>query len=179
VIFNYAEEVFSAAGYSLSTMLLNIVVTGTVNLLFTFLAIALVDKGGRRLLMQTGFAGLAAIYTVLGLLFRAQSHGVHMLVLVVAAIGCFAMSLGPVTWVLISEIFPNRIRGTAMAIAVASLWVGCFTLTYTFPLLNRQLGAAGTFWIYAAICVCGLLFVRWQLPETKGRTLEDIERSWM
>lgn len=178
VIFNYAEEVFSAAGYNLSSMLLNIVITGTVNLLFTFLAIGVVDGKGRRPLMLIGFAGLAVIYLVLGALFQIHSRGIHMLFLVVSAIGCFAMSLGPVTWVIISEVFPNRIRGTAIAIAVASLWIACFALTYTFPMLNRGLGAAATFWIYAGICIVGFLFVKSQLPETKGRTLEEIEQDW-
>ena len=87
------------------------------------------------------------------------------------------MSLAPVTWVVISEIFPNRIRGAAMSVAVAALWIACFILTYTFPLLNAQLGAAGTFWLYAAICVLGFLFIRAKLPETKGKTLEQIERD--
>jgi MFS transporter, SP family, xylose:H+ symportor len=178
VIFNYAEEVFSAAGYSVSSILFNIVVTGTVNLLFTFVAIGFVDRYGRRVLMLTGAAGLAIIYTCLGAFFYAHSRGAHMLVLVVAAIACYAMSLAPVTWVVISEIFPNRIRGTAMSIAVTALWIASFILTYTFPLFNHALGAAKTFWIYAAICMAGFLFIRVRLPETKGKTLEQIEASW-
>ena len=101
-----------------------------------------------------------------------------MLLLVLCAIACYAMSLAPVTWVIISEIFPNKVRGAAMSISVAALWVACFILTYTFPLLNRALGAAGTFWIYAAICAGGVAFLAVRLPETKGRSLEDIERYW-
>jgi MFS family permease len=101
-----------------------------------------------------------------------------MLVLVVAAIGCYAMSLAPVTWVVISEIFPNRIRGAAISIAVTALWAASFILTYTFPIFNHSLGAAKTFWIYAAICAAGFLFIRARLPETKGKTLEQIEASW-
>ena len=178
VIFNYAEEVFSAAGYQVSDILFNIVVTGAVNLVFTFIAIGTVDKLGRRLLMLTGSAGLAIIYILLGMGYYLHSRGVHMLVFVVAAIGCYAMSLAPVTWVVISEIFPNRIRGRAMSIAVTALWVASFILTYTFPLMNRGLGPAKTFWIYAAICVAGFLFVKARLPETKGKTLEEIETSW-
>jgi len=178
VIFNYAEEVFSAAGYTVSDMLFNIVVTGAVNLLFTFIAIGFVDRYGRRVLMLTGSAGLAMIYTCLGALYYVHSHGVHMLVLVVAAIGCYAMSLAPVTWVIISEIFPNRIRGAAMSVAVTSLWIASFILTYTFPLFNHALGAAKTFWIYGAICVAGFFFIKARLPETKGKTLEQIEGLW-
>ena len=178
VIFNYAEEVFSAAGYTVSDILFNIVVTGTVNLIFTFVAIAFVDRYGRRILMLIGSAGLAIIYSCLGAFYYVHSRGAHMLVLVVAAIGCYAMSLAPVTWVVISEIFPNRIRGAAMSIAVTALWVASFILTYTFPLFNHSLGAAKTFWIYAVICVVGFVFIRARLPETKGKTLEQIEASW-
>ena len=178
VIFNYAEEVFSAAGYEVSSILFNIVVTGVVNLVFTSVALFSVDKFGRRVLMLTGAGGLAVIYTILGSLYRVHSHGAHMLLLVVAAIACYAMSLGPVTWVIISEIFPNRIRGTAMSVAVTSLWVACFILTYTFPLLNHALGASETFWIYAAICLAGLVYLSVRLPETKGKSLEEIEQIW-
>ena len=178
VIFNYAEEVFSAAGYTVSDILFNIVVTGVVNLLFTFVAMGVVDRYGRRVLMLTGSAGLAIIYTLLGAFYYAHSRGVHMLVFVVAAIGCYAMSLAPVTWVVISEIFPNRIRGAAMSVAITALWIASFILTYTFPLFNHALGAAKTFWIYAAVCVMGFLFIKRRLPETKGKTLEEIERLW-
>jgi MFS family permease len=128
--------------------------------------------------MITGSAGLAVIYTCLGAFYYVHSHGVHVLVLVVAAIGCYAMSLAPVTWVVISEIFPNRIRGAAMSIAVTALWAASFILTYTFPLLNHALGAAKTFWIYAAICVAGFVLIKTRLPETKGKTLEQIEGLW-
>jgi len=178
VIFNYAEEVFSAAGYKLSDLLLNIVVTGAVNLAFTLVAMATIDKRGRRELMLIGSAGLAAIYALLGALYHTHSHGIHMLLLVVAAIGCYAMSLAPVTWVVISEIFPNRIRGAAISVAVTALWIACFVLTYTFPFLNNSLGAAQTFWIYAGICAVGYVFIKLRLPETKGRTLEEIEQLW-
>ena len=175
VIFNYAEEVFSAAGYSVSDILLNIVITGTVNLVFTFVAIHTVDRWGRKVLMLTGSACLAVIYILIGTSYYFHSQGFYVLLLVVLAIAAYAMSLAPVTWVIISEIFPNRIRGVAMSIAVFSLWSACFVLTYTFPMLNRGLGAAYTFWIYAGICVLGFLFIKKHLPETKGKTLEEIE----
>lgn len=178
VIFNYAQEVFAAAGYNVSHLLLTIVITGAVNLAFTLVAIAVVDRVGRRKLMLLGAAGLAIIYTALGTGYYEHSHGLHMLLLVVAAIACYSMSLAPVTWVLISEIFPNRVRGTAMSIAVLALWAGDFSLTYTFPLLNQGFGAATTFWIYAGICVAGFAFIKRRLPETKGKTLEEIEQFW-
>ena len=178
VIFNYAEEVFSAAGFKVSDILFNIVVTGAVNLAFTFVAMGLVDKVGRRALMLTGAGGLTLIYILLGLAYHAHIQGTYTLTLVVAAIACYAMSLAPVTWVVISEIFPNRVRGLAVSIAVSALWIGSFVLTYTFPRLNHNLGAAGTFWIYALVCAFGFVFIKRQLPETRGKTLEDIEASW-
>lgn len=177
VIFNYAEEIFRAAGYDISDVLKNIAWTGSVNLVFTFVALGTVDRLGRRPLMLLGAAGLVGVYLVMGYCYRAEVKGMPVLLLVLAAIGCYAMSLAPVTWVVISEIFPNRIRGAAMSVAVTSLWVACFLLTYTFPMLNNWLGPAGTFWLYAAICVAGWVFIQFGLPETKGQTLEQIERD--
>jgi sugar porter (SP) family MFS transporter len=177
VIFNYAEEIFRAAGYDISSVLKNIAWTGSVNLAFTFVALGVVDKGGRRPLMLLGSAALALIYVAMGWCYHSGVQGWPMLVLVLAAIGCYAMSLAPVTWVVISEIFPNRIRGAAMSVAVTSLWIACFLLTYTFPLLNAKLGSAGTFWLYGAICVAGFVFIFLKLPETRGKTLEQIEKD--
>ena len=177
VIFNYAEEIFKSAGYDISDVLKNIAWTGSVNLVFTFVALGVVDRRGRRGLMLIGAAGLAVIYTIMGFCYHAAVQGLPMLLLVLAAIGCYAMSLAPVTWVLISEIFPNRIRGAAVSVAVSALWIACFILTFTFPLLNKTLGAAGTFWLYAVICLAGLVFVWFKVPETKGKTLEQIERE--
>ncbi len=178
VIYNYAQDIFAAAGYGLSDILFNIVVTGVVTVIFTFLAIATVDRSGRRVLILGGCVGLAAIYAALGYFFHVQSRGVHMLGLVVAALACYGMTLAPVTWVVLSEVFPSRVRGTAMAVATASLWAACFVLTYTFPLLNASLGTAGTFWVYAGVCILGFLGVKKWLPETKGKTLEEIEGLW-
>jgi sugar porter (SP) family MFS transporter len=175
VIFNYAEEIFAAAGYNISDTLQNIAWTGTVNIVFTFVALGVVDRKGRRFLLLTGAAGLAAIYLLLGTGYSLGVQGFPMLVIVLAAIGCYSMSLAPIVWVVIAEIFPNRIRGTAMSVATASLWLACFILTYTFPILNAGLGPAGTFWVYAAICIAGYFFIKTKLPETKGRTLEEIE----
>lgn len=177
VIFNYAEEVFAAAGYGVSDILFNIVVTGSVNLIFTFVAIYTVDKLGRRALMILGAGGLAGIYTLMGAAYYFQISGWPLLLLVVLAIACYAMSLAPVTWVVLSEIFPNCIRGAAMAVATVSLWLASFLLTYTFPLLNNAFGASGTFWLYGIICIAGLSFIYQKLPETKGKTLEEIEKE--
>jgi sugar porter (SP) family MFS transporter len=177
VIFNYAEEVFISAGYSVSDMLLNIVITGSVNLVFTLVAMRMVDSWGRRKLMLLGSSGLAVIYVVLGGSYFLGIQGFVILMLVVLAIATYALTLAPVTWVVLSEIFPNRIRGAAMAVATTSLWVASFGLTYTFPILNKALNASGTFWLYAVISISGFLFILKKLPETKGKSLEEIEKS--
>jgi sugar porter (SP) family MFS transporter len=176
-IFNYAEEIFREAGYDISSVLKNIAWTGSVNLVFTFVALGTVDRVGRRPLMLFGAAGLAVIYTVMGFCYAHHVQGFAVLLLVLAAIGCYAMSLAPVTWVVISEIFPNRIRGAAMSVAVTALWIACFILTYAFPILNAQLGPSRTFWLYAAICVVGCIYIFLSLPETKNKSLEQLERE--
>jgi sugar porter (SP) family MFS transporter len=175
VIFNYAEDIFRAAGYDISSVLKNIAWTGSVNLVFTLAALTVVDRWGRRPLLLGGAASLAVIYTVLGLCYHQGVLGWPMLALVLTAIASYALTLAPVTWVVIAEIFPTRIRGAAMSVAVSALWAACFVLTYTFPLLNRSLGAAGTFWIYAGVCVAGFVYILRSLPETAHRSLEEIE----
>jgi MFS transporter, SP family, arabinose:H+ symporter len=177
VIFNYAQEVFASAGYSVSDTLFNIVITGSVNLLFTFVGIFTVDKLGRKGLMLIGAGGLALMFAITGTMYFFHFQGLPLLIMVVSIIGCFAMSLGPVTWVVLSEIFPNKIRGFALSIATFALWAACFVLTYTFPLLNKLLNASGTFWLYGAICIAGFWFILKKLPETKGKSLEEIEHE--
>jgi sugar porter (SP) family MFS transporter len=176
-VFNYADEIFRAAGYGVSDTLFNIVITGSVNLIFTLVAMFTVDKWGRKKLMLFGSAGLTITYILLGGAYFFQLQGIAVLGLVVLAIAIYAMSLAPIVWVILSEIFPNRIRGAAMALATFSLWVACFILTYTFPLLNASLGAYGTFWVYAVICFLGFVFILIKLPETKGKSLENIEKE--
>lgn len=179
VIFNYAQEIFQSAGYGISDVLMNIVVTGIANLLFTFIAIYTVDKLGRKTLMLIGSIGLAGIYILLGLSYFFDFKGVIMIVFVVLAIGFYAMSLGPVTWVLLSEIFPNKVRGVAMAVCTSALWIASFLLTYTFPFLNKWLGIGGTFGLYAIICFLGFIFVLKRIPETKGKSLEQLEDEFI
>ncbi|HET7733603.1 MAG TPA: sugar porter family MFS transporter [Paludibacter sp.] len=176
-VFNYAEEIFTAAGYGVSDTLFNIVITGSVNLIFTLVAMFTVDKWGRKNLMVLGSVGLGITYLLLGSAFYFHLKGIAVLSLVVIAIAIYAMSLAPIVWVILSEIFPNRIRGAAMALATFALWVACFILTYTFPLLNASLGAAGTFWVYAAICLVSFVFILLKLPETKGKSLEELEKE--
>lgn len=178
VIFNYAQEIFASAGYAVSDTLFNIVITGVVNCVFTLVALVTVERWGRRRLLLIGCSGLAAIYVLLGGCYLVGVQGWPLLLLVVAAIACYAMTLAPVTWVALSEIFPGEARGASMAVATTSLWMACFILTYSFPLLNAAAGTGLTFWLYGVICVLGFLFILRRLPETKGKTLEEIEQGW-
>jgi MFS transporter, SP family, xylose:H+ symportor len=177
VIFNYAEDIYRSAGYGISGILFNIVITGTINLVFTLLALGLVDRVGRRALMLFGAAGIGVSHLLLGITYRAGVKGLPILLLTLCTIGFYALSLAPVTWVLISELFPNRVRGLGVSVAVSALWIASFVLTFTFPILQRALGSAGTFWTYAGICLAGFVFVRVTVPETSGKTLEEIERE--
>ena len=177
VIFNYAQEIFTGAGYDVDGMFIDIVITGIANVAFTFVALYTIEKWGRRTLMLIGAGGLGLIYLTLGTCYFFEVKGVMMVVLVVTAISVYAMTLGPVTWTLLAEIFPNRIRGVAMATCTFALWVGCCTLTFSFPSMNASLGSYGTFWIYSAICVCAFVFLYRKCPETKGKSLEELEKE--
>ena len=177
VIFNYAQEIFQGAGYDVDNTFINIVITGIANLVFTFVALFTVEKLGRRSLMLLGAGGLAGIYLILGACYFFHVKGIFMVILCVAAIACYAMTLGPITWVLISEIFPNKVRAVAVATATFFLWIGSFTLTLSFPVLNKALCTSGTFWIYTAICCAAFFYLRRSLPETKGKSLEQLENE--
>ncbi|MCC6123328.1 MAG: sugar porter family MFS transporter [Pirellulales bacterium] len=177
VLFNYAEEVYRAAGYGLNDILFNIVITGTTCLVVNCVAIGTVDRFGRRILMLIGCAGIGLCHAFLGACYLLGIQGVPVLAITLTAIGFYGMSLAPIAWVLISEIFPNRIRGAAVSVAASSLWIACFILTYTFPLLKAFLGISGTFWLYGGICFLGFVVVYRRVPETKGKTLEQIERE--
>ena len=177
VIFNYAQEIFTGAGYDVDGMFIDIVITGIANVLFTFVALYTIERWGRRTLMLIGAGGLGLIYLTLGTCYFFEVKGVMMVVLVVTAISVYAMTLGPVTWTLLAEIFPNRIRGVAMATCTFALWVGCCTLTFSFPSMNATLGSSGTFWIYSAICLCAFIFLWNRCPETKGKSLEQLEQE--
>lgn len=178
VIFNYAQEIFQSAGYSIGDVLFNIVVTGITNVIFTFVAIYTVERLGRRKLMLIGALGLAIVYLTLGTCYFMEIKGSFIVLLVVLAIACYAMTLGPVAWVLIAELFPSRVRAVAVATCTFALWVGSTTLTYTFPLMNNSLGSYGTFWIYAVICAVSFIYFFRVLPETKGKSIEDIEKEF-
>lgn len=174
-IFYYAKEIFSAAGVDVSDAFTYMIYTGGVNLVATLVALPLVDRIGRKPLMLFGAGSLAVVYSVLAYLYGQESQGPHMIALVLAAIACYAVSLAPVTWVLISEIFPTRVRGAAVSIAVICLWAANWALTQFFPVLNSRFGTASIFGLFAAFCAVGLVVLALKLPETRGRSLEDLE----
>jgi SP family xylose:H+ symportor-like MFS transporter len=175
ILFNYAAEVYRNAGYGSNDIFLNIVVTGAINLVFTILAMSLVDRLGRRFLMLLGCVGIGASHFLCALAYHQGWHGAPVLILTLSAIGCYALTLAPVTWVLIAEIFPGHIRSQAVSVAVSALWIASFALTYTFPFFNQHLGAAGTFCTYGLICLLGWVLVFTSVRETKGKSLEEIE----
>lgn len=175
VLFNYAAEVYKSAGYGANDLLLNIVITGAINLVFTILAFFLVDTIGRRKLMILGCAGIGISHLLCAFAYYKHYLGLPILVLTLGAIACFALTLAPVVWVLISELFPNRIRAHGVAAAVSALWVACFALTYTFPWMNQKLGTGGTFVAYGIVSLAGLVLVLAGVRETKGRSLEELE----
>lgn len=171
-VFNYAPKIFESIGASQDDQLLQTVFIGCVNLVFTIIAMLLVDRLGRKPLMLIGAAGLAIVYIAVVQMLGAHSANVSWFLL--AAIGIYGLSLAPVTWVLISEIFPNKVRGEATTIAVISLWAAYFILVFTFPVLYEKLQDK-SFYIYAAVCAIGFLFILFKVKETKGKTLEELE----
>jgi SP family xylose:H+ symportor-like MFS transporter len=184
VFLYYAPEIFKTMGSEVDTALLQTVLVGAVNLTFTIIAIWTVDRVGRRPLMLVGFTGMGLSLLAVG--FSAYYHqtALWVLMFVLSYIACFALSVGPVTWVILSEIFPTRIRGRAMAIATVCLWLANYVVTQTFTMMREDQWLVERFhygfpyWVYAAFCAASVLFVCRVLPETKGKTLEEIERSW-
>jgi sugar porter (SP) family MFS transporter len=175
VVFNYTSTIFESVGANLNRQLFETVAIGVVNLVFTLLAMWQVDKLGRRPLMLWGALGLSILYIILAFLLQNHFPAGLVSIFVLLAISTYAISLAPVTWVLISEIFPNKIRGVASSVAIVSLWGAYFILVFTFPILAKILGAYGPFYLYAGICFLGFLFVKAKVKETKGQTLEELE----
>ena len=177
VIFYYAADIFRAAGYDMKQMMLQIVVIGTVMVAAVVVTIMVVDKIGRKRLMLLGTGSLAFIYLVEAYFFHADILGLPIILLTLASVAFYSLTLAPVVWVILSEIFPNRIRGAAMSVAAVALWIGNFSLTFTFPTIKENLGWTLNFSLYAAVCILGFVVILVKLPETKGKSLEDIEHE--
>jgi SP family xylose:H+ symportor-like MFS transporter len=185
VFLYYAPEIFKqVAGAAVDTALLQTIVVGAVNLLFTIIAIATVDRWGRKPLMILGATGMGVSLTAMGFAAFLQRTDVWVLTFILTYIASFALAVGPVTWVILSEIFPTRIRGRALSLATIALWSANLVVSQTFPMLDQnpwlveRFHHAFPFWLYGILCGVLVLVVALGLPETKGRTLEEIEKAW-
>ncbi len=185
VFLYFGTEIFKKMGSGTNAALLQNSIVGVVNLSFTVVAIRTVDRLGRKPLMMIGSTGMGLCLLAMGLAAYAQTTGLWMLLFILGYMACFALSVGPVTWVILSEIFPTRIRGRAMAIATVCLWVANYIVSQTFPMMNRDDSWFVTtfhrgfpFWLYGAFCVVLLVLTWGFIPETKGKTLEEIEQHW-
>lgn len=177
-IMYYAPEIFKSIGAGRDAAFAQTVAIGVVNLMFTFVAIWLVDKAGRKALLVGGSIVQVIALAAVGIMFANGMSGLWLLFFIVLFIAAFASAMGPVPWIVISEIFPTKIRGQAMSVATLVLWASCYIVSQTFPMLVDAIGNAKTFGIYALCSLAGLIFVVAMVPETKGKTLEEIEQSW-
>jgi SP family xylose:H+ symportor-like MFS transporter len=184
VVLYYAPEIFRNVGLDTNASLFQTIIVGVVNLIFTVVAIVTVDHFGRKPLQIIGALVMAAAMFALGAAFALQVKGIVALLCMLFYIAGFAVSWGPVTWVLLSEIFPNQIRGQAMAVAVAAQWIANFLVSWTFPVLNENPALVQHFhhgfayWIYGLMSILAAWFVWKIVPETKGRSLEQMEKLW-
>jgi len=179
-IIYYSTKIFESAGALKNAAFTSSAWIGLVNLLFTFVAIGLVDLAGRRPLLLAGTAVQVLALGVVGWMFHTGQNGLPLLVCIMVFISAFAIAMGPIPWIVSSEIFPNKVRGRAMSIATFTIWTSCYIVAQTFPVLNdsRAVGPSLTFWIYGLVSLLTFLFVWRNVPETKGRTLEQIEGLW-
>ncbi len=175
VVFNYTSTIYESIGADLDRQLLETIFIGIVNVIFTIVAMTQVDKLGRKPMMLFGSIGLSVAYVIIALVLQLQLSPIILSVFVLMAIGIYASTIAPLTWVLISEIFPNQIRGKATSLATMSLWGAYFVLVFTFPVLVEKLGTYGPFWLYAVICAAGFWFIKAKVKETKGKTLEQMD----
>jgi SP family xylose:H+ symportor-like MFS transporter len=185
VVLYYAPEIFKNLGSNTNDSLMLTIIVGIINLSFTVLAIFTVDRFGRKPLQIIGALGMALFMFMLGFSFFFGKLGVIAMVSMLGYVACFAFSWGPITWVLLSELFPNKIRGGAMAIAVAAQWIANLLISWTFPILNssteltRLFNHGFAYWIYGFMGLLAAWFVWKMVPETKGKTLEQIEKLWL
>ena len=178
-IIYYAPEIFKNIGFGTNSALYQTVIIGTTNTIFTFIAIWLIDKAGRRTLLLWGVSGMTICLFAVGLMFYLEvGSGPWLLIFILGFVGSFSASLGPIPWVMISEIFPTKIRGVAMSIAIVTLWLGVILITQFTPILLDGIGGAFTFWIFMINAIILVIFTYKMIPETKGKTLEEIEHAW-
>jgi SP family arabinose:H+ symporter-like MFS transporter len=180
VIMYYAPEIFKATGDGSSSALIQTILVGGINVLMTIVAIKYVDKLGRRKLLLIGSVGMVVCLALIGLAFyTGMSAGYWVLAGILMYISFFAISLGPLTFVVVAEIFPNHIRGRAMSVAIFFLWLSVYVVSQTFPMLLESIGTAFTFWIYMVMSALAFVFIWRLIPETKEKTLEEIQAMWL
>lgn len=178
-IIYYAPEIFKSVGFATDSAFSQTVFIGVVNTLFTFVALIFIDKAGRKTLLLWGVAGMVICLFAVGLCFYFNfTTGPWLLIFILGYIACFASSLGPIPWVIISEIFPTKTRGIAMSFCTVVLWIGVLLITQLTPIFLEKLGGAFTFWLFMVNAIILLIFTWKVIPETKQRTLEEIELSW-
>jgi SP family arabinose:H+ symporter-like MFS transporter len=177
-IIYYSTSIFAASGAGMADAFISTVIVGFVNMIFTIVAISMVDKAGRRPLLIIGLIGQFFALSTVAILFGNGSESALLLVAVLVFIASFAMSIGPIGWLFASEVFPGQIRGKAMSLASFTIWVSTYIVAQMFPILNEGIGASATFWIFAGVSLFGIFFVMKMVPETKGKTLEEIESAW-
>ncbi len=178
-IMYYAPKIFASVGDSNGTALLQTIAIGCTNVIFTLIAMALIDRFGRKLLIMMGSAGMMFMLSGLSALyFMNQTSGVMVLVFILGYIAFFSASLGPAVWVVIAELFPNRLRSKGMSVAIVALWIACTFVSITFPIMLEKLSGGITFLIFAVICLANFLYVWRYVPETKGKTLEELEKEF-
>lgn len=180
VVLYYAPEIFKSAGVKTTQAIGDTVTVGIVNMLFTLVAIWVIDKVGRKPLLLIGSVGMGVSLALLGGAFALDmTSGPWVLLFTLSYVAAFAMAMGPAVWVIMAEIFPTQIRGRAMSIATVCLWTACYVVSQTFPWMLKNLEGPMTFWFYAVMCLLAIMFVAGYVPETKGKTLEEIERGWL
>jgi MFS transporter, SP family, arabinose:H+ symporter len=177
-IMYYAPEIFKAAGAGTDAAFMQTVIVGATNLVFTLVAIWLVDRAGRKPLLIAGTIAQVFSLAAVGFMFQSGQSGTLVLVSILVFVAAFGVAMGPIPWIVNSEIFPTKLRGRAMSLAIFCLWLADWIVTQTFPMLRESIGPAQTFWAYAFCSLLSTFFVVWFVPETKGRTLEEIEASW-
>jgi SP family arabinose:H+ symporter-like MFS transporter len=178
-IIYYAPEIFKSIGFGAESAFTQTIIIGLVNMIFTLVAIWLIDKTGRRSLLIWGVNGMVICLFATGICFYFHfDQGPWLLIFILGYIASFAISLGPIPWVLMSEIFPTKIRGIAMSLATLVLWIGVVAITQLTPIFLEKFGGAFTFWLFMVNAIIILVFTIKTIPETKNKSLEEIEKSW-
>ncbi len=178
-IIYFAPEIFKSIGMGVESAFFQTILIGIINTLFTFVAIWLIDKSGRRKLLLVGVFGMIICLLGTALCFQLEFFsGPWLIIFILGFIASFATSLGPIPWVIISEIFPTKTRGVAMSFCTLILWIGVILITQLTPLSLEKLGGATTFYIFLGNSIFLLIFTWFFIPETKQKTLEEIEKSW-